>query len=181
MHRTYLRARRQGNSNETPASYSRSDSGSRESHLDDARLAAGSGSNHGLTRICSSPAGCRWVPPGAALQDVLDRAPGGTTLCLDPGVYTGPIYVRHPVTLWGPRTAVIRSPGNGTTIEVKSNEVHLMGFTVRGSGNRFDRNDSAIRIHGANIIVEGVRIEKALFSLTAEESHNISFQRNEIS
>src|SRR5579884_1692087 len=80
-----------------------------------------------------------------------------------------------------PRTAVIRSPGNGTTIEVKSNEVHLMGFTVRGSGNRFDRNDSAIRIHGANIIVEGVRIEKALFSLTAEESHNISFQRNEIS
>lgn len=129
----------------------------------------------------ASPAGCQRVPPGAALDQALDAARAGTALCLEPGSYGGPVHIRRSVTLWGPREAVIRSAGEGTTIEVASDDVHLAGFTVRGSGDRFDRNDSAIRIRGANVRVEGVMIEKALFGITAEESHDIVLQRNKIS
>lgn len=129
----------------------------------------------------ANPAGCQLVPAGATLDPVLDAAPAGTALCLEPGTYRGPVHIRHSITLWGPREAVIRSAGEGTTIEVASDEVHLAGFTVRGSGDRFDRNDSAIRIHGANVSVENVKIKRALFGITAEESHGIALRRNEIS
>lgn len=146
------------------------------------------GSRRAGPRIIDSPAsaparptGCQRIPPGAALDEALDAAPAGTALCLEPGSYAGPVHVTHSLTLWGSRAAVIRSAGKGTTIEVESNETHLSGFTVRGSGNRFDRNDSAIRIHGANVSVEGVLIERALFGITAEESHDIALRRNEIS
>jgi len=129
----------------------------------------------------ASPAGCQRIPSGAALDEALDAAPKGAVLCLDPGSYAGPVHVKHSLTLWGPRSAVIRSTGTGTTIEVASNDVRLAGFTVRGSGDRFDRNDSAVRIHGANVSVEDLYIVGALFGLTAEESHGITFRQNEIS
>jgi nitrous oxidase accessory protein len=128
----------------------------------------------------AAPAHCRAVPPGEPLQAVLDSAPEGSSLCLLAGWYAGPIVVRRPLALWGPRAAVVGSQGQGSTVEVLAGNVQLLGFTVRGSGSRFDQNDSAVRIHGAHVLVEGVRVEGALFGLSAEQSSQVTFRGNEI-
>ena len=128
----------------------------------------------------AAPAHCRPVSPGEALQRVLDSAPEGSALCLSAGSYAGPIVVRRPLVLWGQRAAVVRSNGQGSTVEVLADHVRLLGFTVHGSGDRFDQNDSAIRIHGTHVLVEGVRVEDALFGLNAEQSSEVTFRGNEV-
>ena len=127
-----------------------------------------------------APSPCQVVPSGAPLQRLLDAVPDGSALCLLRGTYAGPFLVRHSLTLWGPRTAVIQSSGEGSTVDVQADRVALLGFTVHGSGNRFDRNDGAIHVHGSDVRVEGVRIEAALFGLSAEQSHRVVFRHNEI-
>ena len=132
------------------------------------------------SNLPTAPASCQTAPSGAPLQSLVDAAPDGQAVCLSPGTYAGPAVVHRSLTLWGPRTAVIQSSGGGTTIDIQADRVALLGFTVHGSGDRFDRNDSAIRVHGSDVRVEGVRIEAALFGLIAEQSHRVVFRHNEI-
>ena len=125
------------------------------------------------------PESCRDVPPGA-LHAAVDTAPDNAPLCLLPGIHAGPIRIDRRLTLWGPRTAVIRSAGIGTTIDVTANVVQLLGFTVDGSGNRFDQQDAAVRIEGNDVRIEGLRIEHALFGIWTERSTRITVRANEI-
>lgn len=126
------------------------------------------------------PVGCRQVMAGESLQLAVDAAPAGTSLCLAAGSYSGPVRLEKPLTVWGGRSAVIQSSGQGSTITVAGNDVRLFGFTIRGSGNRFDLNDSALKVTGNNILIQGIRIEGALFGLTAEEASKVVFLGNEI-
>jgi nitrous oxidase accessory protein len=126
------------------------------------------------------PAACLRVPAGASLQPLIDSAPPGSALCLEPGSYAGPLTIHRPLTVWGPRSAVILSGGQGTTLLVTGDNVHLFGFTIRGSGNRFDLNDSALKVTAAGDVIEGLRLEGALFGLTAERASNLTFQNNQI-
>ncbi|MEO6807513.1 MAG: nitrous oxide reductase family maturation protein NosD [Isosphaeraceae bacterium] len=96
------------------------------------------------------------------------------------GSTPGPLLIRHPLTLWGPRSAVIRSNSQGVTIEVQSDGVSLLGFTVDGSGDRPDLTDAAVRIRGSDVRVEGLRIVNALFGLTVEQSRRVALVGNEI-
>jgi nitrous oxidase accessory protein len=141
----------------------------------------GAGSETLSSNLPAAPASCQTVPSGSPLQSLLDATPEGQAVCLSPGTYAGPISVHRSLTLWGPRTAVIQSSGEGSTIDVQADHVALLGFTVHGSGNRFDRNDCAIHVHGSDVRVEGARIEGALFGLIAEQSHGVIFRHNEIS
>lgn len=126
------------------------------------------------------PASCQRVPSGTPLQPMIDSAPAGGALCLDAGIYAGPLTISRALTLWGPRSAVILSGGQGTTLLVNGDNVHLYGFTIRGSGNRFDLNDSALKVTAAGAVIEGLRLEGALFGLTAERASNLTFQDNRI-
>jgi nitrous oxidase accessory protein len=133
------------------------------------------------SNLPAAPTSCQTAPSGAPLQPLLDAAPDGGVVCLSPGKYAGPAVVHRSLTLWGPRTAVIQSSGGGTTIDIQADRVALLGFTIHGSGDRFDRNDCAIHVRGSDVRVEGVRIEAALFGLIAEKSHGVVFRHNEIS
>ncbi|MHB1557508.1 MAG: nitrous oxide reductase family maturation protein NosD [Isosphaeraceae bacterium] len=126
------------------------------------------------------PAAGEDVAPGSALQPILDAAPDGATFRLSPGTYAGALEIRRPVTIWGPRSAVIRSDGRGDTIIVRSDRVRLLGFTVDGSGDRPDLADSAVRIHGVDVRVEGLRVINALFGIAAEQSRRVVLVGNEI-
>ncbi len=128
----------------------------------------------------SRPSGAVAVPAGADLQRVLDRAAPHAVLALSPGRYDGPLVVRRPVVLWGPRAAVVRSPGRGTTIEVASDSVALLGFTVDGSGGRWDRLDAAVHVGGDDVRVEGLEVRNALFGIVAEEARRVSVVGNDI-
>jgi nitrous oxidase accessory protein len=121
------------------------------------------------------------VAGGTDLQSLLDSAAAGAVFDLSPGVYSGPIVVRKPVTIQGPRSATIRSNGRGMTIDIASDDVALVGFTIDGSGDRPDLTDSAVRVRGSsNVTVEAIKVVNALFGLVAERSRNVRFVGNEI-
>lgn len=126
------------------------------------------------------PAGSVNVPAGADLQQWLDGAAPHATLALSPGAYRGPLVVKRPVTLWGPREAVVRTSGEGTTIAVASDSVALLGFTVDGSGTRYDRLDAGVHVRGRDIRVEGLTVRRALFGIVAEESRRVTVAGNDI-
>lgn len=84
------------------------------------------------------------------------------------------------LTLWGPRSARIRSSGSGTTVRLDADGVQLLGLTVDGSGGRFDLLDAAVRVGADDVQVEGVRIENAVFGLLVEQSNRALLRRNEV-
>jgi len=128
----------------------------------------------------SRPAGCAEVTPAEGLQTEIDAAPAGGVICLADGVYSGPVLIEKPLTIWGSHSAIIQSMGSGSTLTVLGDQVQLLGLTVRGSGNRFDLNDSALKVNGSHVLIQGLRLEGALFGLTAEQASDVTFRGNTI-
>jgi len=127
------------------------------------------------------PGGCRSVEPGADLAGRLAAARPGETLCLAPGRYPGPLRIGAGVTLWGPREAVIASAGSGDTVRLEGAGARLAGVTVDGSGGRFDLQEAAVHVSGADgAAVEGVRVVHALFGIIVEKSRDVRVTGNEV-
>ena len=107
------------------------------------------------------------VPPGDGLQRAIDAAPAGAILLLQPGAYRGPFVIGKPLTLWGPPTAVLGA-ADGSTVRVKADKVTLSGFTVAGSGQRFDLMDGGIYLQGEDLVLDGVTVRDSLFGILVE-------------
>ncbi len=131
-----------------------------------------------LSPLPSRPAHCRSVVPGEGLQQVLDTVGEGDAVCLSPGTYRGPLAIRRKVTVWGPRQAVVESAGRGTTVEVLAAGTELLGFTVDGSGGRFDVLDAAVHVTADHVRVEGMLIRNATFGLLIEKSNQVIARGN---
>jgi nitrous oxidase accessory protein len=112
------------------------------------------------------------------LQATVDGAEDGTAICLEPGSYYGPLTVTKSVEIWGPRDAVIRSSGEGTTIEIEADGSALTGLTVDGSGGRFDTLDAAVHVVADDIRVEGVRVQNAAFGVLVEKANRAMILNN---
>jgi nitrous oxidase accessory protein len=125
------------------------------------------------------PAQCRELAAGAALQAEVDAAPAGGALCLAPGEYAGPLRIAAPLTLWGGRGAVIRSGGSGTTIRMQGRAA-LLGVTIDGSGDRFERLDAAVHVSGSGGRVEGIEIRNAMFGILIEKADGVRVAGNRI-
>jgi nitrous oxidase accessory protein len=126
------------------------------------------------------PPGCREVSPGAELAQRLAEAGAGDALCLEPGRVDGPFRIPAGVTLWGPREAVIRSSGDGTTVRIESDGAALLGVTVDGSGGRYDQLDAALRVEGREVRVEGVQVVHAVYGILVERSERAVIRHNEV-
>ena len=124
------------------------------------------------------PAPCTTVVAGSDLQAAIDEAQDGTSLCLEPGSYPGPLTVSGSVEIWGTRDAIIRSTGKGTTIEVEADGAALTGLTVDGSGGRFDMLDAAVHVVADDVRVEGVRVQNAAFGLLIERANRATIIDN---
>ena len=124
------------------------------------------------------PSSCVTVAAGANLQGIIDGADDGATLCLEPGSYFGPLNVTKSVEIWGPRDAVIRSSGEGTTIEIAADGSSLIGVTVDGSGGRFDTLDAAVHVVADDVRVEGIRVQSAAFGLLIEKANRAMILNN---
>jgi nitrous oxidase accessory protein len=124
------------------------------------------------------PTACTVVSAGADLQAAIDSAVDGGALCLEPGVYKGPLVLNRAVEIWGSRGAVIRSTGKGTTIEIEADGAALSGLTVDGSGGRFDTLDAAVHVVADDVRVEGVLVENAAFGLLIEKSNRATIIDN---
>jgi nitrous oxidase accessory protein len=120
------------------------------------------------------------VPAGSALRETLTRALPGTALCLEAGIHEGPIEVHGSVQLWGPRDAIIRSTGRGTTVRLAGDGAALVGITVDGSGTRFDLLDAAVHVSGKDHRVEHVRVVRATFGILVERASGAAIRANEV-
>lgn len=126
------------------------------------------------------PEGGSVVPAGSALAAAVAAAPDGAVLVLEPGTHEGPIVLERPLTLWGPPEAVVRSRGIGTTVDVKADGVRLLGFSVRGSGRRFEDTDAGVHVRADDVVVEGLGVTEALFGIAASGVHRASIVGNEV-
>lgn len=126
------------------------------------------------------PVPCTDVPAGAALQPLLDSAKEGDAFCLSPGVYQGPISIPPGITIWGPRSAIVRSQGVGTTVTLQSRD-RLLGLTVDGSGSRFDVLDASIKLDkGEDVTIEGVKVERSTFGILLEQAKRVKVVGNHV-
>jgi nitrous oxidase accessory protein len=119
------------------------------------------------------------VPAASDLAALLREALPGEALCLAPGVYTGPLSI-DGAAVWGPREAVIRSGGEGTTVRLAGPGSALLGVTVDGSGGRFDLLDAAVHVSGRNARVEGVAVRNATFGILVEQAHAARVRDNDV-
>jgi nitrous oxidase accessory protein len=119
------------------------------------------------------------VAPGDDLAARLSAAAPGAAFCLEPGVHSGPLRVAS-ATLWGPREAVIRGAGSGTTIRLVGDGAALLGVTVDGSGSRFDQLDAGVHATGTGARVEGVAIRNAAFGILVERARGARVVGNQV-
>lgn len=126
-----------------------------------------------------APPGSLAVRPDESLQQRVDAAPDGAVLSLQPGLHRGPVHVRRPLTITGPREAVIAGD-LGTTVHLEGEGMTLRGCTVAGSGARFELMDAAVRVEGQDIRVEDVDIQDALFGVLVQLSQRVRIAGNRI-
>jgi nitrous oxidase accessory protein len=77
------------------------------------------------------------------------------------------VRIEKPLHLWGPPAALLRGT-EGSTVRVKADGVTLRGFTVAGSGQRFDLMDGGIWLQGEDLVLEGVTVRDTLFGILVE-------------
>jgi len=131
-------------------------------------------------RAGSAAQDCLAVPAGTALRPSLAEATPGSAFCLAAGIHERPPRIPAALSLRGGAGAVVRSAGAGSTIEVEADGVRLSGFSVDGSGARFDRLDAALRIRGDDVRVENLRIRGALFGILAEQCRGLQLLGNSV-
>ncbi|MCA9531825.1 MAG: nitrous oxide reductase family maturation protein NosD [Myxococcales bacterium] len=122
------------------------------------------------------------VAADGPLAPTVAGAPAGAVLCLQPGRHEGPLEIRKALTVWGPRDAIVHSNGVGTTIDVRDTDhVRLMGFTVDGSGSRYDTEDAAVAIRKCDDVrVESLVVERATFGILVEQSNELRILNNQV-
>ncbi|MGH7813353.1 MAG: nitrous oxide reductase family maturation protein NosD [Candidatus Binataceae bacterium] len=126
------------------------------------------------------PAGGQLIPAGASIQAALLTAASGAIFWLQAGVYPGPVTIDRAVTLWGPRGAIIRSNGSGNTVVVRTDNARVLGFTIDGSGHRYDKMDAGLLVRGTGIEVRGITIRNTLYGIVIEHSKDLRIIGNDI-
>ncbi|MER2605044.1 MAG: nitrous oxide reductase family maturation protein NosD [Siculibacillus sp.] len=115
------------------------------------------------------------------LQPLIDATPTGATLELAPGLYAGPATVARTMTLRGMPGAVIDGGGVGSILTVEADGVTVAGLAFRGSGDRHDEIDAALRLRGRHAIVKDNTIEDCLYGIELKQSDGNVLRRNRIS
>ena len=126
-----------------------------------------------------APAGGVEVRAGEDLQAAITAAAPGSVLRLAAGEHRGPIVIDKPLTLWGPRDAVLRG-GEGSTLRVVTNGARVAGLTIAGSGQRFDLMDGGVHLQGDDLVLEGVTVRDALFGVLVERCKRATLRGNTV-
>lgn len=119
--------------------------------------------------------------PAPALQPLLDAAPAGARLALEPITYRGPAVVRRAVVLDGGGRARIEGDGRGSVLAVVAEEgVTLRGLVIAGSGASHDRIDAGIVLQGRGHQVLDNRLEDVLFGIHLQGASGVRVAGNHV-
>lgn len=103
----------------------------------------------------------RAVAPGeGSLAAAIAGADPGDVLVLSDGAYAGPVAIDRPLTITGPKGAVVDGTGRGTVITIAAPDVTLAGFSVTGSGHRNQDLDAGVKVRrgGDRARIEGLTL-----------------------
>jgi nitrous oxidase accessory protein len=116
-----------------------------------------------------------------SLADRIAQAKPGDSLIVDGGTHRGPLAVDKPLTLVGINGATLDAGGSGDVLILAAPDCQLRGFTLRGSGDNLDLENTGVRIIGARVTIEDCRFEDVLFGIDVKSSPNCVIRRNHIS
>lgn len=117
--------------------------------------------------------------PFTTVSAALEGAAAGDTIRVAPGVYRERLVVERPVTLIGEGWPILDGGGEGNVVEARARLV-IRGFVVRDSGDRPEREDAGIVVHGAPARIEGNRFEDVLYGIHLKEAAGSLVRGNEI-
>ncbi|QKF82952.1 nitrous oxide reductase family maturation protein NosD [Halarcobacter ebronensis] len=117
------------------------------------------------------------------LQESINKASAYSTLKLQDGVYQGNIKINKPISIVAKgKNVVILGDNKNSVIEINSSNVNLKGLIIKGSGNRLDNRDSAIKISNSqNSIIDSCTIKDSLYGIDAGILTNSKIINNKIS
>jgi nitrous oxidase accessory protein len=138
-----------------------------------------------LAALLLLPAALRAEEIRVALQDsvaaAVERASEGDTLRIE-GVHREHVTVQKRLRLVGAAGAALDGGGEGTVLRIQASGVELDGLDVRGSGDLYSREDSAVRIErSAGVTLRNLTISDALFGIFAAQADQCLFQDLKIS
>ncbi|WPE19259.1 nitrous oxide reductase family maturation protein NosD [Shinella zoogloeoides] len=125
----------------------------------------------------------RAVAPGAgSLATAIAGAAPGDVLRLSDGAYPGPVTVDRPLTITGPRGAVVDGLGEGSVMTIAAPDVTLTGFTVTGSGRVNQDLDAGVKIlKGADRAhIEKLLVTGNMHGIDVHGGRNATVSGNEI-
>jgi nitrous oxidase accessory protein len=132
------------------------------------------------TPAAPRPDRCTVVEAGADLAAAIAATEEGGALCLAPGEHAGPVRVDRRVELWGPRSAVVRGTTPGSIVVVTAPGARVAGFTIDGTGGRFDVLDAAVHVIADDVTVEGVAVVHAVYGILVERTRRVIVRGNHV-
>ena len=122
----------------------------------------------------------RPAAPLRSFQELVDATPEGGVLEPAPGVYAGPVVVRHPIRIDGGGGVSIDAGGHGTVVRIAASGVVLRGLRLVGSGSNHDTVDAGVQVAGSGNVVEDNSIEDCLFGVDLAQSNENVVKGNRI-
>lgn len=117
---------------------------------------------------------------GSDLQARIDAAADGETVIVEPGVYQGTFLVTKPIKLIGRDRPVLDAEGKGDVLILQAHDCEVRGFTIRGSGDSLDRENTGVRVLGQNTVIDDNRFEDVLFGVDLKNASNGRITNNHI-
>ena len=116
-----------------------------------------------------------------SLQKVIDQAPPGKYVKLEPGYYVGPAVIKNDaITLDGGGNVTISGLGKESVVSIEANTVKLTGLKIVESGGSHNTIDCGVKITGDYNVVENCVIEECLFGIDIFQADNNRIIDNKI-
>jgi nitrous oxidase accessory protein len=114
------------------------------------------------------------------LQDLVDAAPEGGVLALEPIRYSGPVVVTKKLLIDGGGKAIIDGGGKGTVFTLEASGATLRGLVFTGSGDSHNSDDTCLNVRGHQNRIEDNRFEDCLFGIDLKQSNENVVRRNHV-
>lgn len=114
------------------------------------------------------------------LQPLLDAAPEGGVVVLEPGRYSGPVVLKKKLLIDGGGKVIIDGGGKGTVFTLEASGATLRGLTFTGSGQSHNSDDTCLNVRGHQNVVENNRFEDCLFGIDLKQSNENVVAKNHV-
>ena len=113
-------------------------------------------------------------------QDLVDKAPAGSTLKPPPGQYAGPVIINKPLIIEGGGQVTIDAGDRGTVMVLNASDSTIRGIHLTGSGDSHDTDDSCLDVRGHHNVIENIQVDNCLFGIDLKQSNHNLLRNNKI-